>query len=426
MQSLLQRHSINRLVALIVITLGFISPTQAAGTASELFSKLRPLVFQIRVIDIASGDKYTIGSGFQIDDSGHIATNFHVVASYVHEPEKYRLELEQNNGEALDLELLSIDVVHDLAIVKALELNSGFLNLSNASLSKGDKIYSMGNPGDLGMTIIEGTYNGLVKNSRYRKILFSGSLNGGMSGGPAINQNGEVIGVNVSKGGEQLSFLVPVEHLRALVKKNQSRTPEPDFNSDITTALIADQQQFFQALLSNPTNDKTLGELNIPGKLDPSLKCWGHSVDKEDIYYQAVHQHCRSEDEIFISRALQVGEISYDYEWITTEELNPFQFYSLLQGRFNHSRLKNTYNKEEVTEFNCHTDIVRLPSGRWKLSGCFRSYKKYFGLFDALMVMASIDHNNKAAIVNFAATGVSKDNALAFMQRMAKEIEWTR
>ena len=55
----------------------------------------------------------------------------------------------------------------------------------------------MGNPHDLGMTIIEGTYNGLIQTSRFQKILFSGSLNSGMSGGPAMDDKGRVIGVGV-------------------------------------------------------------------------------------------------------------------------------------------------------------------------------------------------------------------------------------
>ena len=147
----------------------------AAKTARELFDDLNNLVFQVRVIDVASGNKLSIGSGFQVHQSGRIATNFHVVSSFVHEPDKYRIEVLDRDGVSVPARLQAIDVVHDLAIVQASTSSSGALVLSERSLAKGERIFSMGNPQDLGMTIVEGNYNGLIKTSRRPKFLFSGS-----------------------------------------------------------------------------------------------------------------------------------------------------------------------------------------------------------------------------------------------------------
>lgn len=398
----------------------------ADTTAKVLFSDLKKWVYQIRVIDVASGDKYSIGSGFLVSEEGHIATNFHVVSSYVHDPDKYRLEFTQHDGTTLPVSLLAIDVVHDLAIVKSNETGGDYLKLSTETLHKGNRIYSMGNPRDLGMTIIEGTYNGLVKNSRYRKILFSGSLNPGMSGGPTINEHGDVIGVNVSKGGEQISFLVPVMHVEALLDQAINNPSDRGFKSDIRAALFEDQQQFYQTLLSAPLDMQPLGELLVPGKLSESLRCWGHTVDEEDIKYEAVHRHCKSEDEIYISNNFFVGNFFYDYEWITTEELNRFQFYSFLQSRFSHNGLRSAYSEEDITEYRCHDRFLTTDAGSWKVSSCFRAYKDYEGLYDALLLMASVEENDKAAIFKAGASGVSSDNALAFFQRMMEAIQWKR
>ena len=397
----------------------------AGTTAKSLFSDLQKMVYQIRVIDIASGDKYSIGSGFQVSDKGHIATNFHVVSSFVHEPDKYRLELEQYDGVREAVSLSAIDVVHDLAIVQSDNVAAGILPLEASRLYQGDRIYSMGNPQDLGMTIIEGTYNGLVKNARYPKILFSGSLNAGMSGGPALNSQGNVIGVNVSKAGEQISFLVPVVHLDNLLSQALSQEIPEDFTDKITRDLLADQQQFYQTLLNNPLDLKPLGKLHLPGKLASPLKCWGHTVEKEGIKYQSVHQHCKLQDEIYISDELTAGNFFYDYEWISSTELNRLQFYTLLEQRFEHAELNNAYKEEQVSEYHCQTDLVELNSGTWKASVCLRSYKRYKGLHDALMVMALVDHNTQAAIVKVGASGISPDNALAFFRRMMEAIEWT-
>jgi serine protease Do len=78
-------------------------------------------------------------------------------------------------------------------------------------LARGERIYSLGNPLDIGFAVTEGTYNGLVQRSFYPRIFFGGALNPGMSGGPALDDAGQVVGINVSKrlDGDLLSFPDP-------------------------------------------------------------------------------------------------------------------------------------------------------------------------------------------------------------------------
>lgn len=412
--------------ALVAVITSGLSWAQAGpeAKANRLFQQIRKQVFQIRVIDLASGDKYSIGSGFAVSPEGHVATNFHVVASFVHEPEKYRLELVRDNGEIHDLSLLGFDVVHDLAVVYSADETAPALSLSSDTLSKGERLYSVGNPHDLGMTIIEGTFNGLVENSRYQKFLFSGSLNAGMSGGPAFNAVGDVVGINVSKGGEQISFLVPVRHLQALLRKTRAQPTVGDFNRTIGAALLADQQVFYPALAAALKPTRTLGNLRVPDKPLDSLNCWGHTVDADDIQYEAVHQHCRAEDQIFVDEAMVVGDFAYTIEYLNTQALNPFQFYSALQERFDHPNFGNVNDEDHVHEFRCHTDTVGLDSGRWKLSTCLRPYADFQGLFDASMVMVSQDRRKEGAIVRLKMTGVSLGNALNLYAKLAKSVQW--
>lgn len=411
---------------LLVALCALLGAGTALADAEELYEAVKDRVYQVQVIDIASGDKYSIGSGFLVSAGGQVATNFHVVSSYVHEPGKYRLEYLGDDGARGAFRLSSIDVVHDLAILRIDDHPATFLPLATGELQNGNRIYSMGNPLDLGMTIIEGTYNGLVEYSRYRKILFSGSLNAGMSGGPALNDAGEVIGVNVSKGGEQISFLVPVRHLAALLAQDALATGDRDFQREINAALLRDQQGFYEHMLTGDIDYRTLGDLEIPEKLEASLKCWGHTQDEQDTRYETVHQHCRAEDQIYISRSLYTGDFNYDFEFLETRELNRFQFYTALQDRFAHRNFLNTNDEDEVTEFRCHTDVVGFDSGRWKVSNCFRAYRNYEDLYDSSMVMASVDHNHRAAVVKVSATGISLDNARAVFRRIAEAVRWRR
>ncbi|WP_222937609.1 S1 family peptidase [Spartinivicinus ruber] len=403
------------------------------GRATQLFNEVNKQVYQIRVIDIASGDKSSIGSGFQVSASGYVATNFHVVSSFIHEPEKYRLEYVSHNGITGSLQVKGIDVIHDLAILKAEKLATSHFELRLQSIAKGDRIFSMGNPQDLGMTIIEGNYNGLIKTSRFKKILFSGSLNPGMSGGPAIDINGKVIGINVSKAtrGEQLSFLVPVQYLNKLMQQvkttevvNASEKKPEDFQQIIETTLHKDQDDFYQNILSKPIQTDNFGDLKLPTKLSPVLNCWGHSIDNDDLKYNSFHQHCKLDDQIYISGDFYTGDFVYDYEWLTSDELNSLQFYDALEQRYNQIKLYNTSNKKHTTAYRCNSDFVKIAGSSWKISSCFRAYKNYKDLYDSLLLMALVDRNDKAAIVKMGASGISKKNSILLFKTFMESIEW--
>lgn len=394
--------------------------------AQSLFGDLKRMVFQVRVIDNGSGDQYGLGSGFQVSADGFVATNYHVVSAYVDEPEKYRLEILSASGAKLPVSLRAIDVIHDLALLHAEGLDEQFLEFAGSAMSKGERIYSIGNPLDLGMTIIEGTYNGLVKRSRYQKILFSGSLNSGMSGGPAVRSDGRVIGINVSKGGEQISFLVPVARLRDLLADGTQESGAKDFHAQIREDLLADQQAFSDALLAAPFASKQLGELTIPVDLHEALRCWGHSDSEEEDKYEAVHQHCRSEDNIFIAGDLTVGSFHYDAEWVSSDELNRFQFYSFLQSRYLPSTLNGSGLKKHVSEYRCHTDFVELQGATWKATSCYRAYREFTGLFDALLLMAMVEESHSGAIIKMAASGFARDNVQVLFRAIMESVEWNR
>ena len=401
----------------------FFSPISHAELATELFDAVRDKVYQVRIIDLASSDKYSIGSGFKIDD-GHVATNFHVISAYAHEPDKYRIELLlSDNTKVTAAELVAFDVIHDLAILNVDLTHKEYLPLSSTNIEQGDRIFSMGNPRDLGMSIVEGTYNGLVPHSRYQKILFSGSLNPGMSGGPAFNSNGEVIGINVSTGGDQISFLVPVRELKSLIENHQTSGDLTNFDEEITQSLLHDQESFYNNILSSEFTMETLGELMIPIEIDDSLRCWGHTQDDDDQKYKAVHQHCRSEDRIYIEDSFFVGSFAYDLEWIETESLNPSQFYTFLESRFYHRALR--YRGEKVaTKFSCHTDFVEIDNIKWKMSACLSEYKKYQGLHDMTLIMVSIDKKDRASLASINASPISKENAMNLMDTFMASIKW--
>ena len=109
--------------------------------------------------------------------------------------------------------VLAIDVVHDLAVLDAGLRGRPSFVLGPVAVAQGNRLFSLGHPRDLGLSIVEGTHNGLLTHTLYPRIHLTGSLNPGMSGGPTIDEQGRVVGVNVSTAGNQVSFLVPADRV---------------------------------------------------------------------------------------------------------------------------------------------------------------------------------------------------------------------
>ena len=427
------RHPCDRrshFLALATTAATFLATAQAEvqQAASTLFEDKHHFVHQVRVIDIESGDKTSIGSGFRVSAHGHIATNFHVVSLVVHQPEKYRLELDTDSGRTMAASIGAIDVVNDLALVTVDGPGEGHFEAFASSVRQGERIYSMGNPRDLGMTIIEGTYNGLVKTSRFERLLFSGSLNEGMSGGPAFNAHGQIVGVNVSTGGEQIGFLVPAHHLEDLIERALEQPLPQQWKAVIARDLINEQDAYFQRRLAEDWQVEAFGELLLPREISPNMKCWGHNIDDEesDVAYDAFHQHCRSEEYLFIKSGFYTANFSYDYEWITAKGLNPLQFYSAVESRFTHATTDNVDDEDDVTDYGCVTDFVEIDGTSWKSSICLRRYREYDGLHDASLVMASLLNGGRAAVIRMAAAGIERQNAFEMFRKLMKSARWQR
>lgn len=396
--------------------------------AANLFEQSRKSVFQVRVIDLATDEKTSAGSGFYISGEGHLVTNYHVIAEYALEPGRYRIQYIREDGSSGDLKLLDIDVVHDLAVLLNEQKADSYLRLGDSQMSKGERIFSMGNPHDLGMSIIEGTFNGVMEKALYRKILFSASLNPGVSGGPALNHDGEVIGINVSTMGNDVSFLVPVEFLKTLDEKvrAQNTPPVSDWKKTIEDQLLANQDQFISELVGSPWEHLSIGNMRVPGEISPSIKCWGRSADKEKELMTHVKTSCSSEDSIFLSDEADTAHYSYWFLEHTTKEMNAFRFYNHLQEDFENSFSYRNEDNEFFTKFQCQNDFVGIAGQTWKAALCVRQYKKFPRLFDFDLIVSTIGGFDRGLMGELTATGVSAAGGRNLVRKFLEEIQWQK
>jgi len=400
----------------------------ASKQAELLFNQLKPSLYQIKLIDKASGEKSSIGSGFQISSDGIIATNYHVISSYALHPEKYRIEYLDFQGKKGKLSLQRVDVINDLALVKRhVDQDMTFFQLSNETPHKGEELFSLGNPHDLGMIVVPGTYNGLKKESFNDRIHFTGSINSGMSGGPVVNRQAKVVGVNVATSGNSIGFLVPHDKLVSLYQNFLNDAPD-SIDDQITAQLMASQNKLMTAILNSPWQTKQLGENGSIPIIDvPFVRCWGDSnTDKVDALILTAVANCSLDENTYLSSRFFTGSMEIEFRTMQAKDIGANKFYRLYQQQIARAGAGNRADKENVTQYQCHHDLI-IPDNQAinsKTIFCTRAYKKFPNLFDVLYLSASIDKEKQALVSHFTIAGISKSNALAFTRQFMEAVSW--
>ncbi len=159
----------------------------------------------------------TSGSGFLISDQGHIITNAHVIGDHS------SVTVRATSGRLTNAQVLGKDEHLDLAVLLVEpSTDSRVMTLGNASeIRPGDEVIALGFPlsNDLGgdYTVTTGVVSSRRVHDSVERIQTDAAINPGSSGGPLVNLDGEVIGVNTStlSGHEGVSFAVSVAEIKA-------------------------------------------------------------------------------------------------------------------------------------------------------------------------------------------------------------------
>ncbi len=397
----------------------------AADNAESVFAAAKDRIVQVRLIDQAGNAKNALGSGFVIAEGGRIISNYHVVSGLVNHPGRFRAEYLNQNGESGKLELLDIDVVHDLALLRADGFAPAHFSVREQAPAMGVRLYSLGNPLDLGLTIVEGTYNGLLKKSLYERIHFTGSINPGMSGGPTLDTEGNVVGVNVATAGNQVSFLVPAKYVGQLLT-HAAATPmsAAAFETTVAQQLLANQDRYIGDLLGNAFADNTLGGYHIPGQIADYINCWGRTEREPRRQYHSVSYNCSTDENIFLSEELNSGAIQFNHRLWSTDDLGPVHFYHLLQNAANFDASSFGGNEETMSNFRCEPGFVEHTGLTSKVIFCLRRYRQFDGLYDVYQQSLTLRDNHELLQSSLMLSGVSAANAAAFAQRFTETIAW--
>ena len=387
-----------------------------SSSAQHLYSAAKNDILQVRSLLKSGRTQSSVGSGFLIGTSNLVVTNYHVVSQFALDPDTYVGEWVDTGGQRGNVELLAVDVLHDLAVLRVSRNGTGFFQIPEqlAHLTQGQYLYSLGNPLDLGFAISEGAYNGVIARSFYDQLLFTGPINAGMSGGPSVTVDGAVAGINVSKrlDGELVSFLVPARYAQALLKQVAAQDKPPaDFTAVVTSQLLNHQRAMVDQLLATPLSLKTMSPYQVPVRESEQMRCWGRSTVKADKPFIVDDASCAMESAIFVNGSLQTGQISIRHQFLRATGLDQLRFAQLASSSFKNENFGSSKDAR-LTGPSCTEQFVRNKDVPLRAVLCVRAYRKFAGLYDFALLTATTDQGLMNLQSRLDARGVSYDNGM--------------
>jgi serine protease Do len=220
----MKKYHIAILISLVL--LGMVKPESSAKSACpesvpEIFKRVSPSVVFISAISFdpfKTKDRLTtsVGSGFIISKEGVILTNSHLVFGH------QTIEVILDNGFTTRAELAGVDPFLDLAVMRislpGKDLPVAILG-DSSKVQTGEDVLAIGNPFGLEQTLTKGIISGVNRtlsaspmSPELPLIQTDAAVNPGNSGGPLVNDCGEVIGINTAMlgQGENINFAVPI------------------------------------------------------------------------------------------------------------------------------------------------------------------------------------------------------------------------
>jgi serine protease Do len=224
-----------------IVLAGSVMPAMSEdlqGNRAELIRSLLPAVVNISVRkDVAASPsaevatasdrgaiKAYVGSGFIIDPSGLLVTNYHVVE------DAFEISVTLSDGTELPGTMLHASRQADLAIVQ-IKTDHALKPVQwgdSNKLQVGDQVFAIGDPLGIGTSVSAGIVSGLhrdVQDSPYDNyIQTDAAINHGNSGGPLFDMEGHVVGVNTAlvsptESSAGLGLAIPADSVRFVVDR---------------------------------------------------------------------------------------------------------------------------------------------------------------------------------------------------------------
>ncbi|XP_074129609.1 serine protease HTRA3 isoform X1 [Sminthopsis crassicaudata] len=259
----------------------FTSPRYKFNFIADVVEKIAPAVVHIELFLrhplFGRNVPLSSGSGFIISESGLIVTNAHVVSSTNAISGRQQLKVQLQSGDTYEATIKDIDKKSDIATIKINPKKKLPVLLlgHSADLRPGEFVVAIGSPFALQNTVTTGIVSTAqrdgkelgLKDSDMDYIQTDAIINYGNSGGPLVNLDGEVIGINTLKVAAGISFAIPSDRITRFLTESYDKQ-----NKDVKKRFIGIRMRTITPVLVEELKD------NNPDFPDVSSGIYVHEV----------------------------------------------------------------------------------------------------------------------------------------------------
>jgi serine protease Do len=248
------------------------TPPTSTYTASEIAKKLSPSIVHIEASD-SSGMLTASGSGYIVDTTGKIVTNYHLIKN------ADSAKIKTVDGRTYEVtKVLAYDSQLDLAILKIDATGLQPVTPGDSDgIGMGDKIYTIGNPSGIDNTMSDGIISSKLKEVNGESFIqISAPIAKGTSGGVLVNEQAEVIGTTTDgiSNESNLNLATPANSLKSLLTQDINKTlaqlPRegssiPD-GTDVTDEDFTNSLNYLNSIDNLKNLDNSYSIMTIAGK----------------------------------------------------------------------------------------------------------------------------------------------------------------
>ena len=273
------------------------------GRFAKVASSVAGSVVTVEAVSDTEGSQ---GSGVVVDGRGYIVTNNHVISQAASNPSQYKTTVVFNDGKEVPANLVGRDPKTDLAVLKVDNVD----NLTVARLGDsdklrvGDEVIAAGAPLGLRSTVTQGIISALHRpvplsgdgsdtNTVIDGVQTDAAINHGNSGGPLIDMDSQVIGINtagksLSDSASGLGFAIPVNEVKnvadTLIKDGKVAHPTLGLTARSVSNSVASGAQVANVKAGGPAEKAGILENDVV------VKVGNRAVADADEFVVAVRQ----------------------------------------------------------------------------------------------------------------------------------------
>lgn len=384
-----------------------------------LLESVRPALVEVEVRLSQVEGSASMASGFLVERPDWLATNLHAIEWAVMHGQRFHAVVHGAQGQRLSAQVLAIDPINDLALLQTpVPLRGTPFRLREGLPKPQETLTALGSPGDEGFVTEPGRFDGLADSPTVRLMRFLGDVRSGMSGGPVLDEMGQVAGVvrSVDTRRDGLGYLVPSVALQALL--DQAKTKPYRDAASLKADLMRRYQRFFgqvvDQLVSHTVQPVRLGRMALAGHHEG---CTPTRFDLPTESFEVYRLTCSTWMAANFLDDHELGDVRIRHYWITRENLGTRRAAKAVTYLINYLRDEPLPKIRLQGEWQCHYQRLTNAQGiTLDLEACRRPYQMLEGFHDYRLRAAVAVTMGEGLVTALDMTGMDEANA----QRLAR------